>query len=552
VADKNFKVKSGLQVPSLTTAGPVTTDSAGNVTSSATLPISQGGTGQTTAGNALNAFLPLQTSQDNKFLQTNGVTTQWTTPQQHTATDGVLGSRVYSGTVTPSSPVTGDLWIDQTTGNGIQLVRWRKTVASATTTVTGLDDNNLTLSYTSGNEQVYINGVLITRGQDYTATNGTSVVLTQAAEVGDTLEIFGNPLFSVTDTYTQAQSNSIYVRNSNYQVAGKNKIINGDFGVNQRGFVSTTSTGSYTYDRWMSTLIGDGTTTLSSQAFIPGSAPISDYESINYLRAVTAGQTSTNTATLIKQKIEDVRTFANQTVTVSFWAKSFSGTPSISVEFVQVFGSGGSSAVNSIISSPIKKSINTAWNRYFYTITVPSILGKTIGANSTLELNIWLSAGSDFNARTGSLGIQLNTFDIWGVQAELGSVPTSFSTSEGTIYGELAACQRYYYRFVGSQTIGSTISNICNASMQSASNASGMFEYPVQMRVAPSFYVHPSAVGILQISGGFAFPSPLTLVANDNKRAMLKETTSGQTIGHGCILGLSNTINDYFELSAEL
>ena len=77
MADKNFKVKSGLQVPSLTTAGPVTTDSSGNVTSSATLPITQGGTGQTTAGNALNALLPLQTSQDNKFLQTNGVSTQW-------------------------------------------------------------------------------------------------------------------------------------------------------------------------------------------------------------------------------------------------------------------------------------------------------------------------------------------------------------------------------------------------------------------------------------------------------------------------------------------
>jgi hypothetical protein len=77
VADKIFKVKSGLQVPSLTTAGPVTTDSAGNVTSSATLSITQGGTGQTSSGNALNALLPLQTSQDNKFLQTNGVTPQW-------------------------------------------------------------------------------------------------------------------------------------------------------------------------------------------------------------------------------------------------------------------------------------------------------------------------------------------------------------------------------------------------------------------------------------------------------------------------------------------
>lgn len=77
MSDKNFKVKSGLQVPSLTTAGPVTTDSSGNVTSTSALPINQGGTGQTTAGNALNALLPLQTGNTNYFLQTNQVTTQW-------------------------------------------------------------------------------------------------------------------------------------------------------------------------------------------------------------------------------------------------------------------------------------------------------------------------------------------------------------------------------------------------------------------------------------------------------------------------------------------
>lgn len=77
MADKNFKVKSGLQVPSLTTAGPVVTDASGNVTSSATISIAQGGTGQTTATNALNALLPLQTGNNNYFLQTNQVSTQW-------------------------------------------------------------------------------------------------------------------------------------------------------------------------------------------------------------------------------------------------------------------------------------------------------------------------------------------------------------------------------------------------------------------------------------------------------------------------------------------
>lgn len=76
MADKNFKVKSGLNIP-IASANILTTDSSGNVSSSATLAISSGGTGQTTAGNALNALLPLQTSNDNYYLQTNGVSAQW-------------------------------------------------------------------------------------------------------------------------------------------------------------------------------------------------------------------------------------------------------------------------------------------------------------------------------------------------------------------------------------------------------------------------------------------------------------------------------------------
>lgn len=77
MSDKSFKVKAGLQIPSVTSANILTTDSSGNVSSASVLAIANGGTGQTSADNALNALLPLQTSNDNKYLQTNGVTTQW-------------------------------------------------------------------------------------------------------------------------------------------------------------------------------------------------------------------------------------------------------------------------------------------------------------------------------------------------------------------------------------------------------------------------------------------------------------------------------------------
>ena len=57
------------------------------------------------------------------------------------------------------------------------------------------------------------------------------------------------------------------------------------------------------------------------------------------------------------QKVEDVRTFAGQTVTISFWAKAASSltlTPTLSQEF----GSGGSGAVD---TAGTAASVTTSW-----------------------------------------------------------------------------------------------------------------------------------------------------------------------------------------------
>jgi hypothetical protein len=77
VADKNFKVKSGLNIP-IASAAILTTDSSGNVSSTATLPISAGGTGQTSATNAINALLPVQNgSTVNYVIQSDGTNINW-------------------------------------------------------------------------------------------------------------------------------------------------------------------------------------------------------------------------------------------------------------------------------------------------------------------------------------------------------------------------------------------------------------------------------------------------------------------------------------------
>jgi len=224
--------------------------------------------------------------------------------------------------------------------------------------------------------------------------------------------------------------------------AGKNKIINGDFNINQRAFTTTTSDAVFNFDRFYHRGSG-GTCTVSAQTFTLGTAPVTGYEGKNFIRLVSSGQSGSTDQLALEQRIESVRTLANEVTTVSFWAKAASGTPKIAIEINQNFGTGGSPSAGVTVYFG-QVTLSTSWARYSATLTVPSISGKTLGTanDNFLSLKLFCSAGSSFDARTGTLGIQNNTFDFWGVQVEAGSVATAFQTATGTLQGELAAAQR--------------------------------------------------------------------------------------------------------------
>jgi hypothetical protein len=306
--------------------------------------------------------------------------------------------------------------------------------------------------------------------------------------------------------------------------AGKNKIINGDFGINQRAFSSTTSSDSYGFDRWKFNY-NTGTTTYSAQTFTIGTAPVAGYEGTNFARIVTTGQTAANSNALFRQFIESVRTFANQTVTVSFWAKAASGTPKIAVELGQSFGTGGSPSgeVNTYAG---QSTLSTSWARYSLTVAVPSISGKTIGTNNNdaLLLTMWTSAGSDLNARTGSLGLQNNTFDIWGVQIEAGSTATSFQTATGTIEGELSACQRYLPAISG-------LNNSFQGMATSTTQVYAPVIFAVTPRVAPTGITVSAAGHFILINGSATAGTGVSTVAFDS--AGTTSATIGATITAG-------------------
>lgn len=78
-------------------------------------------------------------------------------------------------------------WSDQPSSG---IVVYTYTISSTTTSITGNDDSSNSLTYTSGSEQVYINGVkLVGGGADYTATSSTVITLAENAVSGDVVQV---------------------------------------------------------------------------------------------------------------------------------------------------------------------------------------------------------------------------------------------------------------------------------------------------------------------------------------------------------------------------
>ena len=104
--------------------------------------------------------------------------------------------------------------------------RYQYTATGGQTTFSGADTGNLTLNYTDNNfVDVFQNGVLLKGGTtDYTATSGTSVVLTTGASVSDVIEIIVYDVFSVGNFYSRTDSDSRYYKHS----LGEELILDAD------------------------------------------------------------------------------------------------------------------------------------------------------------------------------------------------------------------------------------------------------------------------------------------------------------------------------------
>ena len=108
------------------------------------------------------------------------------------------GDLYFNSTANEMRVYDGANWIAATSAGGVSLILYEYTATAGQTTFSGSDDNSATLSYTADNLQVVMNGIVLDPS-DFTATNGTSVVLASGAALNDIVNIYAFKSFTTAD-----------------------------------------------------------------------------------------------------------------------------------------------------------------------------------------------------------------------------------------------------------------------------------------------------------------------------------------------------------------
>jgi hypothetical protein len=299
--------------------------------------------------------------------------------------------------------------------------------------------------------------------------------------------------------------------------------INGGFDIWQRS-TSTSSGGYSNADRWYVDGIGF---TFSRESTI---VPTGSQYSMKLLQS-----SGTNTFSL-NQAVETANAvaFAGQTVTLSqYIAASASTTLGFSFYYstsVDVGPTGSWTQITASSGTASATVSTTTFTRIAAQYAVPS----------TAKSLLIVSNGTVTNGTAAYIG---------KVQLEVGSVATEFRRAGGTIQGELAACQRYYWRTADLASSSAWMST--GLAITTSSVYFGV-QYPVQMRVKPTVldYAFPNVtLAAVGYTGG-----TLTQVANganaNTSSISYNHTSAALTVDKIYLCGLAG--NGYIGFGAEL
>ena len=344
------------------------------------------------------------------------------------------------------------------------------------------------------------------------------------------------------DTIVADSSTSTGLR-YNPQNALVNPVINGGMDIWQRG-TSIAMTGStYGPDRWLCYRGASGSTvtrqTVSDTTNLPN---------IQYATRLQRDSGNTSTTDIyFSNSFETVNSipFAGKTITYSFYARrgaNYSHASQAISTYVST-GTGtdqnritaGYAGANDIINQ--QTPLTTTWQRFAYTATVPT---------TSTEIATWFTF-----TPVGTAGAN-DWVEITGVQIDIGTYTAStaptFRRTGGTIQGELAACQRYYYRTTGS----SSYSCFGFGTAYSTSGAVALITFPVTMRITPTAidYANIQFSDIITqyvVSGGFGINQ-----ANPNQVMVSGVGMSGLTTYRPMLINTGGTVGGYLGFTSEL
>jgi len=333
----------------------------------------------------------------------------------------------------------------------------------------------------------------------------------------------------------------------------QNPILNSAFQVWQRGTSPTffvNNAGNYQPDRWLAYSAVAGRT-VSRQV----TGDTTNLPNIQYCARVQ--RTAANTATDLVQLVQPMETinsipFAGKTVTLSFYARrgaNYSPTSNLlGVNLSTGTGTdeniiypGYSGTVQAINSSA---TLTTTWQRFSYT--------ATLNSNITEMTPVFT-----YNP-TGTAGAA-DYFEVTGVQLEVGSVATPFHTYAATIQGELAACQRYYWRVapysISGGSGGSAYARFGSARVTSSTVTSTVLPFPVPMRTSPTSIEGSGTASNYAVVAGSVIACSAVPAYDSSTQYQATFTftvASGLTTGQAVEIGVNNGAAAYLGFSAEL
>lgn len=247
---------------SATSAGNSATAAAGSATaaansaSAASLSESNAAASAVSAASSASSAAALLDNFDDRYLGPKA-----SAPTVDNDGNALIQGALYFDTTTGKMRVfTSSGWIDASSASVATLAQFQFNATGGQTTFSGAAAVGGTLTYTVGAVLVSLNGVLLESGSEFTASNGTSIVLSQGAAAGDELNVYAFGNFLVADTYSRSEADAKFVPNTGLsnitapagQGAGIEFAANGNTpgGAGASLFVGQGSTGSgFVYQR---------------------------------------------------------------------------------------------------------------------------------------------------------------------------------------------------------------------------------------------------------------------------------------------------------------